>query len=415
MKRTLIAVVLALGVALAGEGTGRSEPGSLNIGAKVTKPPKVSFTYEPFNTNGDQKWDGGEQVGLKLTVRNDGEGPAQGVKATLSGDDYLLGILGTVRLVGNIEPGRSADVQFDGLLPNDCPKKQAVLNVSVTYAPVVQQYIVALIPVRADTFIPKKLVLPAPDHFSNQRKNGYAIAIGIQAYQSAKPLKYSASDAATFAEYAKGVLGIPEANVRLLTNDKATKSKIEALLKDWLPPQKPKFIAFYYSGHGEPVFDPASKSWKSYILPVEADPTLKSTVIPVQELTDMLEATGADTILTFFDACFSGAGGKTPDLGQKPFIPPEGPELAKPSKAVIFASSSGDQVSQELDDVSSGLFSYYLFLGLKEGAGVDPNGWITLDNLNRYVQDNVGPASNNSQTPTLLPGALGTGFRLGRR
>ena len=415
--RVIACVLLVVALGLAGEGSGTSDKGSLRVGPKAAVPARLSFSCLTFNTSGDQKWDGGEQVGVKVTVRNDGKGPASGVKVTLAGDDYLTSLLGSVQWAGDIGPGQSRDARFEAALPNDCPTREALLRVSVAGASEVQELHVALVPAPTLVRHDYERVYPVPTGSGSQRKSACAVVIGIQNYPSATKLKYAASDASAFADYAKSVFGIPRDNVKLLTDGGATKTRIQAVLQEWLAARKPKFVVVYYSGHGLPVLDTLTQSWQPYLVPFDADPDYRSTLMPVRELTSLVEASGADTILTFYDACFSGRGGKTPELASKPLPPPGGVQLPTASRAVTFASSSGNQESRELDGAGAGLFTYYLLLGLKNKPVTDPSGWITLDKLSAYVGEQVARESNGSQTPVLDLGTskLNSTLRLGKR
>jgi hypothetical protein len=415
--RVIVLVGLVAAVVLAGEGSGTSDNGSLRVGPRPVVPARLSFSCQPFNTSGDQKWDGGEQVGVKVTVRNDGKGAASGVKVTLAGDDYLTSQLGSVQWAGDVGPGQSRDVRFDATLPPDCPTREALLRVSVAGASEVQELHVALVPAPTQVKRDYEKVYPVPAGSGGTRKSACAVVIGIQNYPSATKLKYAASDASAFADYAVSVFGIPRDNVKLLTEGGATKTRIQAVLQEWLVARKPEFVVVYYSGHGLPVMDTLTQSWQSYLVPFDADPDYRSTLMPVSELTRLVEASGADTILTFYDACFSGQGGKTPELASKPLPPPGGVQMPTSTRAVTFSSSAGNQESRELDGAGAGLFTYYLLLGLKNKPVTDANGWVTLDKLFGYVDGQVTRESNGSQTPVLDLGTsrLNSSLRLGKR
>ena len=69
-------------------------------------------------------------------------------------------------------------------------------------------------------------------------------------------------------------MGLPERNIELIVDDKATKTDIEKSLEAWLPNRttRDSSVFIYYSGHGSP--DPASGD--SYIVPYDGDPNYLS-------------------------------------------------------------------------------------------------------------------------------------------
>ena len=72
----------------------------------------------------------------------------------------------------------------------------------------------------------------------------------------------------------------------------------------------------------------------------------------------------------------------------------------------VLTSSSGDQTSLAFDRSQSGLFTYYLALGMQGEADLNGDKIITIEELNEYVSAQVSKAAkqirDGNQTPQLL-------------
>src|SRR5262249_22960742 len=135
----------------------------------------------------------------------------------------------------------------------------------------------------------------------------YAVIVGIERYDGLPAPTGARADALRFAEMARRSLGIPESQIRVAIDEKATKASIERNL-EWARTNVPPGgrLYFYYSGHGAPD----ASAGTSYILPFDGDPKfLKQTAIPIADVTKQLGESKAKEVLAVLDSCFSGAGG----------------------------------------------------------------------------------------------------------
>ena len=78
-----------------------------------------------------------------------------------------------------------------------------------------------------DSYITK-----GPEIRIKQDKTKWAILIGIEKYRNTTPAAYSSHDAALMKEYLSKFAGVPEENIFLITDDHATKTEIELLLRE---------------------------------------------------------------------------------------------------------------------------------------------------------------------------------------
>ncbi|TBR22684.1 caspase family protein [bacterium] len=197
------------------------------------------------------------------------------------------------------------------------------------------------------------------------RRAAHAVVIGVERYREGLPqADYAARDAKLAAEYFKRVLGVPEENVALLTDDRATRGDFEKYFERWLPNRVAAGdeVYVFYSGHGAP--DPAKGT--SYLVPFDGDPAyLEQTAYPLKRLYDQLGRLKAKKVFVALDSCFSGAGGRSVlAKGARPLV--VSVEEETPTTVTVLSAASGAQISNTYSEKGNGLFTYYFLKGLKE-------------------------------------------------
>ncbi len=230
----------------------------------------------------------------------------------------------------------------------------------------------------------------------------YALVVGIEQYRDLPPPTGARADALGFAKLAAESLGVPQANIISLIDERATRSDIEKSLS-WLALNVPENgrVYFFYSGHGAP--DPVNGT--PYVLPYDGDPrALPETALPLSVVAEKLGQTKAHDALAFVDSCFSGLGGRSvlPE-GTRPLVRVQ--QVPAPRGLSILSSADSTQIAGASTD-GSGLFTKYLLQGLGQNqADLDADGKITLSELHRFVAPRVeGDArrEHRLQTPTLF-------------
>lgn len=196
----------------------------------------------------------------------------------------------------------------------------------------------------------------------------HAIVIGVERYREALPrADFAASDARLAAEYFKRVLGVPEANLALLIDDRATKSDFEKYFERWLPNrvEAGDEVFVYFSGHGAPN----AKSGDAYLVPFDGDPTyIAETGYPINKLYEQLAKLPAKRVLVAMDSCFSGAGGRSVlAKGARPLVSVQTAPVT--GNVTVLSASAGDQISSSYQEKGHGLFTYFLLKGLKDKGG----------------------------------------------
>jgi len=376
------------------------------IKASPGEPPILEYEVKLLpDKNGNNIYEPGEKLSLQIGIRNIGKGYARDIELILSGDKTITTLLGERKIIGDIEPGKYKPVLLEREIPKSIPRKEAVFKLKLKeargFAPrKVKEMRVALMPKEIEIVRELPKLVPWPDTYRNKRANAGAVVVGISDYKNVDKLKYGSKDAELVSRYLNGVFGVPEKNIKKFFDDKATKSVIETAVKDWLAKKNFDFVVFYFAGHGVP--DPENpRTGEPYIIPSDGDLDLgKGTLISLNELVSSLENSSAKDIFIIFDACFSGAGGRTPEKFVKAqrgvAIVPE----FKQKRAIILSSSKETQPSLEFDEVGHGYFTYYFLLGLKGKADENKDGWISLSELYNFVKTNLEKELGDKQTPT---------------
>lgn len=383
----------------------------------ISQLPKLGFTTSLWDQNNNRILDGGEEIVLKIDVRNTGSGVAKDVQVALSGHRELIGCLGEKKALGEIRPGEQKTAEFRAILPAQIPPETASLRIEILegsgFSPSLRKTLqIAMRPAEITETVEVISEVDVDDIPAKikgyERKDAVALFIGIGKYREEKvpPVKYAARDAQVMAKYFENLGGIPKTNIQVLTDDKASKSDIQAYIEDWLPRRvnENSTVFVYYSGHGAPDV----KGKEAYIVPYEGQPDFPSQLYPLRNLYDSLGRLPAKEVVVLLDSCFSGTKGRSVmSEGARPLVMTTDRILPANHKVRVFAGAAGDQIGSDYDRARHGLFTYYLLRGLRGEADEKKQGVVMLGELYRYVKTHVSEKAslelNRDQTPVLLP------------
>ncbi len=248
-----------------------------------------------------------------------------------------------------------------------------------------------------------------PDYHSSVKPDDFAIVVGVQKYAgSVMPSEFSQRDAIAVQKHFFA-LGVPEEHLRLLLNERATKSDLAAYLEDWLPKnvKKDSRVYFYFSGHGAPNPD----TGEAYLVPFDGNPEfLSKTAYPLKKLYHDLLKISAHREIVILDSCFSGSGARSimrPGLRpltthvDQGFVPGKG-------QIVVLTAARDNQTASVISREGHGLLTYYFLRGLN-GKALDKLKRVSLGSLYGYLApevQNQANLENHSQNPQLLPRAF---------
>jgi uncharacterized caspase-like protein len=165
-------------------------------------------------------------------------------------------------------------------------------------------------------------------------------------------------------------------------------------------------VIIYLAGHGATERDAASPDedgLEKYILPYNADPRdLYASALPMREVAQIFQRIGSERLVFIGDTCYSGAsGGRTVyTSGTRANL--SGAFLDRLSRGkgrMILTASDANELSIEKDELQHGVFTYYLLEALRGKGDLDGNGFITLDEVYRYVSEKVPQATEQGQHP----------------
>jgi len=245
-------------------------------------------------------------------------------------------------------------------------------------------------------------------HYAERRKNLWAVIVGINRYPKVRPLKYAVNDARIFYNHLVEFNQIPRENVTLLLDQDATLTRMRSALGTHLKNKAAQgdMVVIFFAGHGateREVMSPDGDGLEKYLLPCDADPKdLYATAMPMAEVSRIFGRIQSERLVFIADSCYSGAsGGRTIDVsGIRATISDAFLDRVASGKGrVIITASGANEVSAEYDTLKQGVFTYYLVEGLKGKADTDKDGTITVDEVYRYVSEEVPRATNQEQHP----------------
>jgi caspase domain-containing protein len=234
----------------------------------------------------------------------------------------------------------------------------------------------------------------------------YVLAIGVSNYKDEKVrLRFAAKDAADFVALAEAQAGglydkvIPYPQHESLRDSEATRDAILDAL-DWIMravTNTNDVAMVFLSGHGMTTPDQHYR-----YLPYDYDANrIERTTISDLELQDYLTKIGGKKIF-FFDTCYSGGvlGGRSID--SRPDVDKFANELkAAENGIVVFASSTGNELSQEKEEWNNGAFTKALVEGMRGAAARPGVPAISISDLESYVSRRVKELTGGNQRPVM--------------
>ncbi|MDE2140908.1 MAG: caspase family protein [Elusimicrobia bacterium] len=256
-------------------------------------------------------------------------------------------------------------------------------------------------PVRAENA--SEDISQPPDFGLTPREHDVAVVIGIEKYRDiGAPSTYSAGDATLVKAYLKS-LGFRETNIRLMINDRATRTDFIKNIEKWLPDNvKPDGkVFFYYSGHGSPDLSDAAHP-RAYLLPYDGDPNdLGNTGYSIERLYDHLDKLKAQEVIVVLDSCFSGQGGRSVlAQGARPMVNNIVPVGVIGGNMAVLTATQPNQISTSSPDKQHGIMTYYFLKAIHDGTS---NIVSIYKKIKPAVEDDAH-ALGVTQSPSLMLG-----------
>ncbi len=232
---------------------------------------------------------------------------------------------------------------------------------------------------------PKTMTIEEADGI--RQSKAYAVVIGVAKYRSEgiKSLNYTVNDAKALYDVLTdpNYGGFKKENVTLLTDQEATTANIKKAIGAGLQRAPQDGIAVvFFAGHGAPEGE------QTYWLTYDTDPSsLYASTLSNDDVVTMLNRINTKRVVTFIDACYSGAS-VTGTKGTRAFV--EDPFKAFEGEgSMTITSSDGREQSLEDEKLKHGIFTYRLLEALKGKADFNGDGIVMADEVAKYIKETV--------------------------
>lgn len=246
-----------------------------------------------------------------------------------------------------------------------------------------------------------------------KRSNAVAVVIGVENYKNIGHAPYATRDAEIVSRYFKDALGI--GNVITHTNDEVAGFFFDEifdpaagkLMREVTPNVTDVFI--YYSGHGIPEKDGKNV----FLFPSDGKiEMLEKQGYSLNKLYENLSKLNAHSVTVILDASFTGSSRASESLTAENISNIKDVVIKEPvikpwvlnESFRVLASSTNDQTSLGFDAAGTGLFTYFLCIGLQGEADLNNDKIITAGEMEKYLNKNVTETSrriSGEQTPVL--------------
>ena len=266
---------------------------------------------------------------------------------------------------------------------------------------------------------PAEVIVTA--NIKKARPNLYAVIVGIDEYKNKSiALKFAVSDATEFADVLKAKARplFDQVRVTVLTKPEETTSEaIRKALTHAAAEVKPDDVfIFFNASHG--VVEQLEGLEQYYlitsnVLMLSSD-RIAQAALSQKELASLIGSISAQKKIIFLDTCHAGKAGKQIQLAlleQRTRALTDSTAIKLLQRAVgssVFAASLDRETALE-GYKGHGLFTYVLLEGMNGKADIKKEGYITVNGLKYYMEEEIITLSekvfNRQQTPVIEAGA----------
>lgn len=216
-----------------------------------------------------------------------------------------------------------------------------------------------------------------------------ALIISVDKYKNLNPLPNTVNDA---QEITRLLLESPSLfnseDVQVFHGSISNSIILNTAIKSFFSTaEKDDILFLFWAGHGAFIGD------QGFFIPFDGDiSNIENTFIRMTEVRDLIENTPAETVLSFFDTCHSGAIARTINSE----VLARGLEVTGFGKVLIAACTENEFA---WDRSGHGAFTDYLIKGL-EGAAADNKGEVDVYTLYSYISKKLNEEFGN-QNPVI--------------
>ena len=378
-------------------------------------PARLSFRTIFRDENRNQVLEKRERFTVDFAIKNEGPGVAHDIEIDMTGHPAVMKNLAHPVKVGTIRPGEVKRVLVDGVLGPVKEVEQAELvcllrAASAVELPAAKKFLVAIRPDTEDDAevlsVDVDQLPPAPGSFKQPQAIGIAIGAGEFRDPAMPGLQFASHDAEVMAKYFKAFMGVPSQRVRLMQDAHVMKDDLVEVFEQWLPRQAdPRSTALVYVS-GRALVDPATGAVS--LVPFDGSPSAPTRLFSLARLQRALARASIQQAVLLLDLSLESTPGADP-AGD---LVPAWDGFGNGQGADRFMWIIGNNALQDTHAYrlgQHGLFTYYLFKGLRGAADLDKNGMVVAGELcayvHRQVQDVAKHQYGNAQEPLCLPNA----------
>jgi hypothetical protein len=378
-------------------------------------PARLSFRTIFRDDNRNQVLEQRERFTVDFEIRNEGPGVAHDIEIDMTGHPAVMQNLAHPVKVGAIRAGEVKRVLVDGVLGPVKEVEQAELvcvlrAASLVELPPAKKFLVA---VRPDTEDDAEVLsvdvdqLPhLPGAFKQPQAIGIAIGAGRFRDQAMPDLQFAGRDAEVMAKYFKSFMGVPTQRVRLMQDANVMKDDLIEVFEQWLPRQGGSRSTALVYVSGRAIVDSATGAVS--LVPFDGSASSPSRLFSLARLQRALARASIEQAVLLLDLSLESTPGADPAENLVPAW--DGTANGQAADRLMWIiGNNALQDAHAYRPGQHGLFTYYLFKGLRGAADLDKNGMVLAGELctyvHRQVQDVAKHQYGNAQEPLCLPNA----------
>jgi uncharacterized caspase-like protein len=374
---------------------------------------RLSFRTIFRDENRNQVLEQQERFTLDFQIKNEGPAPANDVEIDMAGHPAVIRNLPSPVKVGTVGPGEVKRVVVDGVLGSVKEVEQAELVCALRAAgpvdlPPAKKFLVAI---RPDTEDDAEILSVDVDQMPRAPvgfKQPHAIGIAIGAGQFRDPampdIRFAGRDAEVMAKYFQSFMGIPSQRVKLIRDAHVMKEDLAEVFEQWLPRQADPqgTVLVYVSGRG--LVDAGTGAVS--LVPFDGTASSQARLFSLARIQRALSRASIRQAVLLLDLSLESSPGTDPSDDLAPMW--DGAGHGKEADRLMWiVGNNALQDAHAYRPGQHGLFTYYLFKGLRGAADLDQNGIVLAGELCSYVHRQVQEVAKhqygNAQEPLCLP------------
>jgi hypothetical protein len=244
----------------------------------------------------------------------------------------------------------------------------------------------------------------APGSFKQPQAIGIAIGAGQFRDPAMPAIQFASRDAEIMAKYFKTFMGIPSQRVKLLQDAHVMKADLVEVFEQWLPQQADRHSTALIYISGRAVVDAATGAVA--LVPFDGTGSAPTRLFSLARLQRALARASIQQAVLLLDLSLESM----PGAEAAPNLAPvwDGADNGRGTDRLMWIiGNNALQDAHAYWPGQHGLFTYYLFKGLRGAADLDKNGMVVASELcayvHRQVQDVAKHQYGNAQEPLCLP------------